>query len=83
MSAGRDPAQALGFRRWPGSSGVAVGHTGFPGVAFGLLPESRAAVVMITNRLHVPGTTFRSTDAMWQLVLDAAGSHLSNLRSQA
>jgi len=78
-AAGADPAQALGFRRWRTAGGVAVGHTGFPGVAFALLPTQDAAVVMITNRLHASGRP-RPTDAMWDDVLAAAQDELAEDR---
>src|SRR5262249_334383 len=52
---GVDPGQALGFRVWRDPAGRAIGHEGFPGVAFALLPDEGASVVMITNRLHAPG----------------------------
>jgi serine-type D-Ala-D-Ala carboxypeptidase len=67
-TAGADPVQALGFRRWHTAAGPVIGHTGFPGVAVGFLPERDAAVVMITNRLHAPGPP-ASTDQMWTTVL--------------
>jgi CubicO group peptidase (beta-lactamase class C family) len=54
-TAGADPVQALGFRRWHTAAGPVIGHTGFPGVAFGLVPRRDTAIVMITNRLHAPG----------------------------
>jgi CubicO group peptidase (beta-lactamase class C family) len=67
-TAGADPVQALGFRRWDTAAGPVIGHTGFPGVAVGFAPEIDAAVVMITNRLHAPGVP-ASTDRMWTTVL--------------
>ena len=71
LEPGRDPAQALGLRIWSLASGPVYGHTGFPGVAFALLPQHGAAVAMITNRLHVSGP-LRSTEDMWLRVLAAA-----------
>ncbi|MFB9835018.1 serine hydrolase domain-containing protein [Actinoallomurus acaciae] len=73
LTAGADPGQALGLRVW--DRGRAVGHTGFPGVAIAVLPEPRAAVAMITNRLHASGPP-RATEKMWLRVLAAAEAHL-------
>lgn len=87
VAAGTDPGQALGFRIWRDArsggavtgcgpdDGVAIGHTGFPGVAFAMLPDQQAAAVMVTNRLHAPGAP-RATEPMWQLVRTAARKHL-------
>jgi CubicO group peptidase (beta-lactamase class C family) len=60
---------------------VAIGHGGFPGVAFAFLPDVRASVVMITNRLHAPGVPERCeprpTEAMWRRARAAARAHLN------
>jgi serine-type D-Ala-D-Ala carboxypeptidase len=86
-AAGADPGQALGFRIWRdeaarvdptrdvGGGVVAIGHTGFPGVAFAMLPDRQAAAVMVTNRLHASGTP-RAADPMWRLSRTAARNHL-------
>ncbi|WTW92028.1 beta-lactamase family protein [Streptomycetaceae bacterium NBC_01309] len=77
---GADPGQALGFRVWHGPWGRALGHTGFPGVAVAALPDRRAAVAMITNRLHADTPTpgdLRATEGMWLRVLAAAADHLN------
>lgn len=67
-----DPGQALGFRRWRSSvDGCTVdvlGHTGFPGVAVGVVPAHAATVVLATNRLHVDGAP-RGTEEMWLTAL--------------
>jgi CubicO group peptidase (beta-lactamase class C family) len=76
LAPGRDPVQALGLRVWPRAGGTAFGHTGFPGVAFALLPARDAAIVMVTNRLHAGGTP-RATETMWLRVLDAADEQLA------
>ena len=72
---GQDPGQALGFRRWRSRAGGCevdvFGHTGFPGVAVGIVPAHSATVVLATNRLHVDGPP-RSTEDMWQAALAAA-----------
>lgn len=65
MTAGDDPVQALGWRIWPTDGGPAIGHCGFPGVGFAILPEQQAVLVMITNRLHVHGAP-RGLDRLWQ-----------------
>ena len=82
VAAGADPGQALGFRIWrDGSSAaeIAIGHTGFPGVGFAMLPDRRAAAVMVTNRLHAPGGP-RATEPMWQLARAAARNQLDQHR---
>ncbi|WP_460342779.1 serine hydrolase domain-containing protein [Actinoallomurus acanthiterrae] len=79
LAAGADPHQALGFRVWDLPSGPAVGHAGFPGVAFAVLPGHRAGVAMITNRLHAGGPP-RATERMWLRVLTAAEDHLRRPR---
>src|SRR5262249_3245895 len=76
LTPGRDPVQALGLRVWHRESGPAFGHGGFPGVAFALLPERDAAIVMVTNRLHASGTP-RATETMWLRVLDAVDELLT------
>jgi CubicO group peptidase (beta-lactamase class C family) len=76
---GDDPGQALGFRRWrsavQGCSVDVFGHTGFPGVAVGIVPAHDASVVLATNRLHVEGPP-RPTEEMWLEALAAAHSSL-------
>ena len=88
-AAGADPGQALGFRIWRdeparvdpidgvADGAVAIGHTGFPGVAFAMLPDRSAAAVMVTNRLHAAGSP-RATEPMWRLARDAARTHLDD-----
>ena len=70
-----DPGQALGFRRWRSSvDGCTVdvlGHTGFPGMAIGIVPAHVATVVLATNRLHVDGAP-RGTEEMWLTAVTAA-----------
>lgn len=73
--AGPDPGQLLGFRGWAstvdGCTAQAIGHTGFPGIGFAVLPRHRASVVLATNRLHVPGDPV-VFDPLWQRALAAA-----------
>jgi CubicO group peptidase (beta-lactamase class C family) len=72
---GPDPVQALGFRRWAseaaGCSADVLGHTGFPGTGFGLIPAHRLSVVFLSNRLHVVGETI-GTESFWQAGVEAA-----------
>ena len=64
-----------GFRRWRSSvddcTVDVLGHTGFPGMAIGVVPAHTATVVLATNRLHVDGTP-RGTEEMWLSALAAA-----------
>lgn len=75
LAPGPDAGQLLGFRSWPcGQDGCAetvVGHTGFPGIGWGLLPRHRASVVLATNRLHVDGEP-ADFAPVWQDALAAA-----------
>lgn len=79
LAAGPDPEQALGPRIWwtgvDGCRVAAYGHTGFPGTAFAVLPAHDATVVLLTNRLHVPGEPVR-VDAAWAATLDACHRYL-------
>jgi CubicO group peptidase (beta-lactamase class C family) len=79
LEPGDDPGQALGFRRWRSAvAGCEVdvfGHTGFPGVAVGIVPAHSAVVVLGTNRLHVDGPP-RDTEPMWLAALAAAHTSL-------
>ena len=69
VAAGADPGQALGFRRWPVLGGEALGHTGFPGVGFAVLPRLGLSVAMVTNRLHVRGMPV-ATEPLWLEVMN-------------
>lgn len=66
---GRDPMQGLGFRIWPEYG--AVGHPGFTGTRFAVLPERGRVVVLLTNRLHTLGEPISIDDA-WHEVLAVA-----------
>jgi CubicO group peptidase (beta-lactamase class C family) len=72
---GPDPVQALGFRLWrsevAGCSAEVLGHTGFPGIGFGLIPAHRLTVVFLCNRLHVTGEAI-GTESFWQAGIEAA-----------
>ena len=75
LTAGADPGQGLGLRRWLLDDGdVAWGHTGFPGVAVAILPALGASVALVTNRLHVRGTP-SATEPIWERALRAARDH--------
>lgn len=58
-AAGPDPEQARGFRLQPVGVGdrtlTAIGHPGYTGSWFGVLPELATTIVVGTNRLHVTG----------------------------
>lgn len=75
LTPGPDDGQLLGFRQWTsdagGCSATAIGHTGFPGIGFAVIPEHQAVVVLATNRLHVAGPP-APFDPMWRIALDAA-----------
>ncbi len=79
LTAGPDPGQALGLRSWEtelaGCRQAAYGHTGFPGVAFAVIPGHGATFALVTNRLHVRGEP-AATEAMASAALDAAHRHL-------
>jgi CubicO group peptidase (beta-lactamase class C family) len=66
---GPDAGQALGFRvenhQVDGRSVTLVGHPGYTGSTLMIAPELDATIVMVTNRLHVPGRP-TERDAMWQ-----------------
>jgi serine-type D-Ala-D-Ala carboxypeptidase len=74
LEVGPDAGQASGFRAWPvpGCATPAYGHTGFPGIAFAVLPAHDAVVALLTNRLHTytppPPAPF---EPHWLRVLDA------------
>ncbi len=68
VAPGRTPAQGLGFVRWPKYG--AVGHTGFTGARFAVLPAVERIVVLLTNRVHAVGA-FPSLDPAWDAILAA------------
>ena len=69
LAAGADPGQALGFRRWSVLGTEALGHTGFPGIGFAVLPRLGLSVAMVTNRLHVRGTPV-ATEPLWLEIMN-------------
>ncbi len=66
---GPDAGQALGFRvenhRVAGRPITLLGHPGYTGSTLMIAPELDATIVMVTNRLHVPGRP-TEREAMWQ-----------------
>lgn len=71
FAAGPDPVQGLGFRRWPGHG--AVGHSGFTGIRFAVLPERDRVAVLMTNRVHTVRHELLDLSGYWDRVLDVAG----------
>jgi serine-type D-Ala-D-Ala carboxypeptidase len=69
---GPDPGQRLGFRSRTVGGCLVYEHPGFPGAGVGLLPEHRAIVVLLTNRLHRQGPP-PVFEPWWAAVL--AGTH--------
>ncbi len=80
VAPGPDPAQALGFRRYPielaGRSTTLVGHTGFVGCAVGFVPGRPVAVAMASNRLVTPGPPV-PIDELWATVLEGAAAWIT------
>jgi CubicO group peptidase (beta-lactamase class C family) len=75
LEPGPDPGQLLGFREWrsevDGCSAAVIGHPGFPGIGFGVMPRHAASILLATNRLHVHGEPM-AFDPLWQGALAAA-----------
>lgn len=75
LAVGPDPGQLLGFREWrcdiDGCAATVIGHPGFPGIGFGVMPRHHASIVLATNRLHVRGDP-APFDPWWQRALAAA-----------
>jgi CubicO group peptidase (beta-lactamase class C family) len=74
LATGPDDGQRLGFRSWVSVLGDCTaevfGHPGFPGVVAAVLPMHDAAVVLLTNRLHLEDPRRAiATETMWQPVL--------------
>ncbi len=74
LKTGPDPCQALGFRVWELGTTQAFGHTGFPGVAFAVLPEFSVSAVLVTNRLHVAVTPI-AVEPWWLETLSMIAEH--------
>ncbi|BCJ35974.1 hypothetical protein Athai_34770 [Actinocatenispora thailandica] len=68
-AAGPDAGQGLGFWRWPEHG--AIGHGGFTGIRFGVLPDLHRVVVLMTNRVHATGTRLLDLDPYWGRILTA------------
>lgn len=68
-----DAEQAVGFRLWPAYG--AVGHTGFTGCGFAVLPARDLVAVLLTNRTHTPLGTQATVRTAWEAILaDPAGA---------
>lgn len=67
---GEDPAQALGFRTTSVGAQRIVGHSGFPGAEFALLPDAGLVAVLLINRLHTWGP-IEPVTPWWQRMLAA------------
>jgi serine-type D-Ala-D-Ala carboxypeptidase len=72
---GPDPEQALGLRIWDlhdaECTAQLIGHNGFPGIGFGVLPAHGLTVVLATNRLHVAGDP-PAFEPWWSAAVQAA-----------
>lgn len=68
-----DRGQARGWwtRRCGSQAGVDVGHGGFTGCEFAVVPQARASVVMLTNRLHTEVDPPPDHTPLWTFVLEA------------
>jgi CubicO group peptidase (beta-lactamase class C family) len=79
FAAGPDAGQLLGFRSWrsdrSGCAAEFVGHTGFPGIGFAVVPRHRGTVVLATNRLHVD-TEPAVFGPLWEDAISAAHEYL-------
>lgn len=69
-AAGPDAGQGLGFWRWPEHG--AIGHAGFTGIRFGVLPDAHRIVLLMTNRVHATGTRLLDLNPYWDRILTAA-----------
>jgi CubicO group peptidase (beta-lactamase class C family) len=69
-AAGPDAGQGLGFWRWPAHD--AIGHGGFTGIRFGVLPDAKRVVLLMTNRVHATGTRLLDLNPYWDRILTAA-----------
>jgi CubicO group peptidase (beta-lactamase class C family) len=69
-AAGPDAGQGLGFWRWPEHG--AIGHAGFTGIRFGLLPDVQRIVLLMTNRVQATGTRLLDLNPYWDRILTVA-----------
>ncbi len=67
FAAGPDPGQGLGFWRWPERG--AVGHAGFTGIRFAVLPGPGRIVVLLTNRVHTVRHELLDISGVWDRIL--------------
>lgn len=70
VAAGPDEGQGLGFWRWPEHG--AIGHAGFTGTRFAVLPEPGLVAVLLTNRVHTAPGDLLDLGPWWDRVLATA-----------
>ncbi len=70
FAAGPDEGQGLGFWRWPRYG--AVGHAGFTGTRFAVLPATGRVAVLLTNRVHSPPGDLLDLGPWWDRILATA-----------
>ncbi|MGH3095637.1 MAG: serine hydrolase, partial [Streptosporangiales bacterium] len=75
---GEDPGQALGFRTASVGGERVVGHSGFPGAEFALLPDAGLVAGLLTNRLHTWGVV-ESIAPWWQRMLTVIAEYSEEL----
>ncbi|MET4097325.1 CubicO group peptidase (beta-lactamase class C family) [Arthrobacter sp. UYCu712] len=79
FSAGPDPGQALGFRRYrlvvDGEALTVLGHPGHVGCAVGFVPGRGIALALASNRLLVDGAPVPTED-LWTELLELAGDEI-------
>ncbi|MGA8112583.1 MAG: serine hydrolase [Actinocatenispora sp.] len=69
VAAGPDAGQGLGFWRWPGHG--ALGHAGFTGIRFAVLPAVDRVAVMLTNRVHTVRRELVDLGPAWDRMLSS------------
>jgi CubicO group peptidase (beta-lactamase class C family) len=67
FAAGPDVGQGLGFWRWPACG--AVGHGGFTGTRFAVLPAAGRVAVLLTNRVHTAPGDLLDLSPWWDRIL--------------
>lgn len=79
FSAGPDPEQALGFRRYTlqvnDETLTVLGHPGHVGSAVGFVPRRGIALALASNRLLVDGAPVPTED-LWTAFLHTAGNEI-------
>lgn len=74
LAPGPDTGQGLGFWLWPAHG--AVGHAGFTGIRFAVLPAHGRIAVMLTNRVHTVREELPDLGPAWDRMLEAAKGDL-------